>query len=56
MLFAARFGTRRRDRRHGYELTVIAAAVVGGVAIIGGTGSVYGAALGALLLGTITRR
>jgi rhamnose transport system permease protein len=38
----------------GYELTVIAAAVVGGVAIFGGTGSVYGAALGALLLGTIT--
>ena len=34
----------------GYELTVIAAAVVGGVAIFGGTGSVYGAALGALLL------
>jgi rhamnose transport system permease protein len=28
--------------------------VVGGVAIFGGTGSVYGAALGALLLGTIT--
>ena len=34
----------------GYELTVIAAAVVGGVAIFGGSGSVYGAALGALLL------
>ena len=33
---------------------MIAAAVVGGVAIFGGTGSVYGAALGALLLGTIT--
>ena len=38
----------------GYELTVIAAAVVGGVAIFGGAGSVYGAALGALLLSTIT--
>jgi rhamnose transport system permease protein len=38
----------------GYELTVISAAVVGGVAIAGGVGSVYGAALGALLLGTIT--
>jgi rhamnose transport system permease protein len=33
---------------------VISAAVVGGVAISGGVGSVYGAALGALLLGTIT--
>ena len=36
----------------GYELTVIAAAVVGGVAIFGGIGTVYGAALGALLLTT----
>jgi rhamnose transport system permease protein len=38
VLFTARFGT----------------TVVGGVAIFGGSGSVYGAALGALLLGTIT--
>ena len=44
----------RRDRGRGYELTVVAAAVVGGVAIFGGTGTVYGAALGALLLTTIT--
>ena len=54
MLFTARFGTVDATAGVGYELTVIAAAVVGGVAIFGGTGSVYGAALGALLLGTIT--
>ena len=54
VLFAARFGTVDATAGTGYELTVIAAAVVGGVAIFGGTGSVYGAALGALLLGTIT--
>jgi rhamnose transport system permease protein len=54
VLFAARFGTVDATAGVGYELTVIAAAVVGGVAIFGGTGSVYGAALGALLLGTIT--
>jgi len=54
VLFTARFGTVDATAGVGYEFTVIAAAVVGGVAIFGGTGSVYGAALGALLLGTIT--
>ena len=54
VLFTARFGTVDATAGAGYELTVIAAAVVGGVAIFGGTGTVYGAALGALLLGTIT--
>ena len=37
----------------GYELNVVAAAVVGGVAFFGGSGTVVGAALGALLLNTI---
>jgi rhamnose transport system permease protein len=54
VLFTARFGTVDATAGVGYELTVIAAAVVGGVAIFGGTGTVYGAALGALLLTTIT--
>ena len=54
VLFAARFGTVDATAGSGYELTVVAAAVVGGVAIFGGIGSVHGAALGALLLGTIT--
>ena len=53
-LFTARFGTVDATAGSGYELTVIAAAVVGGVAIFGGVGTVYGAALGALLLTTIT--
>jgi rhamnose transport system permease protein len=39
----------------GYELNVVAAAVVGGVAIFGGSGTVVGAALGALLLNTINQ-
>ena len=39
----------------GYELSVIAAVVVGGVAIFGGSGTVLGAALGALLLNTINQ-
>jgi len=36
-----------------FSLVVIASAVVGGVAIFGGSGSVIGAAVGAVLLGTI---
>lgn len=39
----------------GYELSVIAAVVVGGVAIFGGSGTVVGAALGALLLNTVNQ-
>jgi rhamnose transport system permease protein len=53
-LFTARYGTVDATAGTSYELTVISAAVVGGVAIFGGVGSVYGAALGAVLLGTIT--
>jgi rhamnose transport system permease protein len=37
----------------GYEFQVIAAVVVGGVAIFGGSGTVLGAAIGAVLLNTI---
>ncbi|MDQ8047120.1 MAG: ABC transporter permease, partial [Solirubrobacteraceae bacterium] len=52
-LFAARYGTVDATAGDGYELRVIAAAVVGGVAIAGGSGSVLGAAIGAVMLGTI---
>jgi rhamnose transport system permease protein len=40
---------------NGYELLVVAAVVVGGVAIFGGSGTVFGAALAALLLNTINQ-
>jgi rhamnose transport system permease protein len=39
----------------GYEFLVVAAVVVGGVAIFGGSGTVFGAALAALLLNTINQ-
>jgi rhamnose transport system permease protein len=52
-LWTARFGTVDAAAGSGFELQVIAAVVVGGVAIFGGSGSVVGAALGALLLSTI---
>src|SRR5207248_5697185 len=53
VLYAARYGTIDSTVGNGYELQVIAAVVVGGVAIFGGSGSVVGAALGALLLNAI---
>jgi rhamnose transport system permease protein len=53
VLFAVRFGTIDAAAGLGYELTVVAAVVVGGVAVFGGSGTVWGAALGALLLTVI---
>ncbi|MFC6705075.1 ABC transporter permease [Flexivirga alba] len=52
-LFLAQYAQVNNNSGLGYELTVIAAVVVGGVAIFGGSGTVFGAALGALLLNTI---
>jgi rhamnose transport system permease protein len=53
VLFAARFGTVDASAGTGYELNVVAAVVVGGVAVFGGSGTVWGAGLGALLLTVI---
>jgi rhamnose transport system permease protein len=53
MLWTARYGTVDATAGTGFELQVISAVVVGGVNIFGGSGSVVGAALGALLLSTI---
>ena len=52
-LWLARFGTVVADAANGWELTVVSAVVVGGVAITGGVGTVWGAALGAMLLTTM---
>ncbi|OON71876.1 ABC transporter permease [Streptomyces tsukubensis] len=52
-LYLARFGNVDSSTGNGYELTVVSAVVVGGVAFTGGSGSLYGAALGALLLTSI---
>jgi rhamnose transport system permease protein len=52
-LWVARYGIAYSDIALGYELTVIAACVIGGVSIAGGVGSVAGALLGALFLGVI---
>lgn len=55
VVFAARYGTVSSDAGTGIELQAVAAVVIGGVAIFGGSGSVWGAAIGALLLVTINR-
>jgi rhamnose transport system permease protein len=54
VLWAARFGTLDATVATGKELDVVAAAVVGGVAMSGGVGTAWGAALGALLLTSIS--
>ncbi len=55
VLFAARYGTVSSGAGFGWELQAIGAAVIGGVAISGGVGTVRGAAIGAFLLLTINR-
>ena len=49
-LWASRYATIDARVAMGFELTVIASVVVGGVALRGGAGSVFGVALGALTL------
>ena len=52
-LWIARYAVAYVDIALGFELDVVAACVIGGVSIAGGIGSVYGAVLGSLFLGTI---
>jgi rhamnose transport system permease protein len=54
VLWATQYNTIDATAANGLELQIVAAVVVGGVAIFGGSGSVAGAGLGALLLQTIT--
>jgi rhamnose transport system permease protein len=55
VFYAARYGTVSSGAGYGMELQAVGAAVIGGVAIFGGSGTVWGAALGAFLLVTINR-
>ena len=54
VMWGVLFGTINATAATGVTLQVIAAVVVGGVNIFGGSGTVYGAALGALFLGFIS--
>ncbi len=53
ILYATNFTAIQSNVAPGFELTVITSAVIGGVSILGGTGTVIGALLGAVLLQTI---
>jgi rhamnose transport system permease protein len=53
VLWASRYESAQTNTALGFELQTVAAAVVGGVSISGGVGSVPGVVLGALLLGII---
>lgn len=55
VMYAARYGTVSAGAGSAWELQAIGAAVIGGVAIFGGSGTVWGAAFGAILLMTINR-
>jgi ribose/xylose/arabinose/galactoside ABC-type transport system permease subunit len=46
-------GQGKADLANGYELDIIASAVVGGASLTGGRGSVAGAVLGALIFGVL---
>lgn len=52
-LWVARFAVASTDVAQGFELTVIAACVIGGVSIAGGIGTVTGVVLGCAFLGII---
>jgi rhamnose transport system permease protein len=55
VVYTARHGTVSSGAGLGIELQAVGAAVIGGVAIFGGSGTVWGAAIGAMLLVTINR-
>jgi rhamnose transport system permease protein len=52
-MFAARFASVDAIAGRGFELDVVTAVVIGGVNVFGGSGTVFGAVLGALLVATI---
>lgn len=53
LLWVGRYSIAYTELAAGYELTVVAACVIGGVSIGGGVGSVLGAALGVLFIGVL---
>jgi rhamnose transport system permease protein len=53
VLWVSKFASAQSNTAMGYEMNVIAACVVGGVSIAGGTGKVSGLLSGVLLLGIL---
>ncbi|MFS0776992.1 ABC transporter permease [Neobacillus sp. 3P2-tot-E-2] len=53
VLWVSKFASAQGDTASGYELTVIAACVLGGVNIAGGSGKISGLLLGSVLIGIL---
>ena len=53
VLWASKFASAQPDTATGYEVNIIAACVIGGVSISGGSGKVLGVFMGAMLIGII---
>lgn len=53
VLWVSKYASAQGDTAQGYEMNVIAACVLGGVSVTGGTGKVIGVVLGVLLLGIL---
>ncbi|MFC4304449.1 ABC transporter permease [Cohnella boryungensis] len=53
VLWVSKFASAQGDTASGYELSVIAACVLGGVSIAGGVGKISGIVLGSILLGIL---
>ena len=55
LLVAARIGSVNGDSGSSYEMDAIGACFIGGASAYGGSGSVVGIVIGAILLGTINQ-
>lgn len=54
VLMASRLGSAQAAVGNGFEMIVIAGAVIGGISMSGGAGSIFGMALGAFFMAMIT--
>jgi len=53
LLYVSRYGIAQNETASGFEMQTVAAAVLGGVNIAGGSGTVLGVILGSLFLGVV---
>ncbi|MEO8612151.1 MAG: ABC transporter permease [Chloroflexota bacterium] len=54
LVLTSRMQSTQEGLGQGLELSAIAAAIIGGVSLVGGVGNTFGAALGAFLIGTLS--
>ena len=54
-VFASKYGQVMPGAGNGYEMTAIAACVLGGISLSGGLGNMVGAAIGAVIMSSISR-